>query len=58
MTEGCERSGSRESLKGTSRPGVQGEELVCGSPFWGLLAMMGEGHSVRSQSVLTLGVRD
>lgn len=43
---GCERSGRRGSPKGTSLPGVQGEELVNGSPFLGLLAVTGEGRNV------------
>jgi len=47
MISGCERSGSRESSKGASLSGVQGEELVNGSPVLGLLAVTGEGCSVR-----------
>lgn len=43
---GCERCGSRV-LRGTSLPGVHGEVFVNGSPFWGLLAVTGEGRSVR-----------
>lgn len=43
---GCERSGSGGSPKGTSLPGVQGEELLNGTPVLGLLTMTGEGRSV------------
>lgn len=43
---GCERSRTGESPKGVSQPWVQGEQLVHGSPFCGLPARVGKGHSV------------